>query len=279
MVVAAEVPRVEVTTEVNHASLEIYTEDERWSLNRYLLSHITKNKEVDNMFEQFKESGHLVDSFSEVNAGEDLIKSAELFSVGKHRGRNYTEDDLHRLVNSFDSEDNVPLQLDHSESVRDTVGFLSELRVEGDKLMGVIRVVDDATKERVGKKLARKLSISFYTDKEGNSTKLREVSLVAFPQVKTATLFSEQPQLNDRKQALYEKAKEFQLQMKFRELQMKVKAAETKLAEEKAQVQAFREVREEAEYQSYMANLRGENTTKYTAEQDREYQEYLDSFN
>ena len=97
--------------------------------------------------------------------------------------------------------------------------------------------------------------------------------------MKTATLFSEQPQLDDRKQALYEKAKEFQLQMKFRELQMKVKAAEIKLAEEKAQVQAFREAREEAEYQSYMANLRGENTTKYTAEQDREYQEYLDSFN
>jgi hypothetical protein len=186
------------------------------------------------------------------------------------------------LVNSFNPEDNVPLQLDHSESVRDTVGFLSEVSVEGDKLMGVIRVVDDATKGRVGKKLARKLSISFYTDKEGNPTKLREVSLVAFPQVKTATLFSEQPRLDDRKQALYEKAKEFQLQMKFRELQMKMKATEIKLAkvkqkvaEEKAQVQAFREAREEAEYRSHTANLRGENTTKYTAEQDREYEEYL----
>ncbi|MES9666796.1 hypothetical protein [Bacillus nitratireducens] len=65
--------------------------------------------------------------------------------------------------------------------------------------------------------------------------------------------FNEQPQLDDRKQALYKKAKEFQLQMKFRELQMKM----------------------EAEYQSYMANLRGENTTKYTADQDREYEEYL----
>ncbi|EJQ53520.1 hypothetical protein IEQ_01018 [Bacillus cereus BAG6X1-2] len=234
------------------------------------------------MFKQFNESGHLVDNFSEVNTDGDLIKPAELFSVGKHRGRNYTEDDLHRLVNSFNPEDNVPLQLDHSESVRDTVGFLSDVSVEGDKLMGVIRVVDDATKERVGKKLARKLSISFYTDKEGSPTKLREVSLVAFPQVKTATLFSEHPQLDDRKQVLYKKAKEFQLQMKFHELQMKMKAIEIKLAKakqkvakEKAQAQAFREAREEAEYQSYTANLRGENTTKYTAEQDREYEEYL----
>ncbi|MDR4984623.1 hypothetical protein RGU74_13200 [Bacillus cereus] len=230
------------------------------------------------MISKFKESGQLMDNFSASSEG-DLLKDAELFSTGAHRGRLYTEKDLQALANSFNTEDKVPLQLDHSESVRDTVGFLESVKVVGDKLMGVIRVVDDATKERVGKKLARKLSISFYTDKEGNPTKLREVSLVAFPQVKTATLFSEQPRLNDRKQALYKKAKEFQLQMKFRELQMKVKAEEIKLAEEKVQVQAFREAREEAEYRSYMANLRGENITKYTAEQDREYQEYLDSFN
>ncbi|MBE7118619.1 hypothetical protein [Bacillus cereus] len=238
------------------------------------------------MLKKFQESGYLVDSFSEVNTDGDLVKDAELFSVGKHRGRNYTEDDLHRLANSFVPEEQVPLQLDHSESVRDTVGFLESVKVVGRKLMGKIRVVDNATKERVGKKLAKKLSISFYTDEQGNPTKLREVSLVAFPQVKTATLFSEQPQLDNRKQALHEKVKEFQLQMKFRELQMKMKATEIKLAkakqkvaEEKVQAQAFREAREEAEYQSYMANLRGENTTKYTAEQDREYQEYLDSFN
>ncbi|MCC2411242.1 hypothetical protein NST14_10680 [Bacillus sp. FSL W8-0519] len=230
------------------------------------------------MFKQFKESGHLKENFS-ANSEGDLIKDAELFATGVHRGRNYTEKDLQALSQSFNLEENVPLQLDHSESVRDTVGFLEAVSVVGNKLMGKIRVVDEVIKEKVANKTAKKLSVSFYTDKEGNPIKLREVSLVAFPQVKTATLFSEQLQLNDRKQALYEKAKEFQLQMKFRELQMKVKAAEIKLAEEKAQVQAFREAREEAEYQSYMANLRGENTTKYTAEQNREYQEYLNSFN
>lgn len=219
-----------------------------------------------------------MENFS-ANSEGDLIKDAELFSTGVHRGRNYTEEDLHSLANSFTPEENVPLQLDHSESVRDTVGFLEAVSVVGNKLMGKIRVVDEVIKEKIANKTAKKLSVSFYTDSKGNPTKLREVSLVAFPQVKTATLFSEQPRLDDRKQALYEKAKEFQLQMKFRELQMKVKAAETKVAEEKAQVQAFREAREEAEYQSYMANLRGANTIKYTAEQDKEYQEYLDSFN
>ncbi|WP_377866426.1 hypothetical protein [Bacillus sp. R86525] len=205
------------------------------------------------MIEQFYEDGILLESFSQGAPEEDLLKEAELFSTGMHRGRNYTIKDLKRLADSFNAEEKTPLQLDHSSSVRDTVGFLESVSVIGNKLMGKVRIIDDMAKEKITKKLMKKISISFYTEKQGNPDKIREVSLVTFPQVKTAQLFSEQPQLDDRKQALYKKAKEFQLQMKFRELQMKM----------------------EAEYQSYMANLRGENTTKYTADQDREYEEYL----
>ncbi|PES76663.1 hypothetical protein CN327_09965 [Bacillus cereus] len=205
------------------------------------------------MIKQFYEDGILLESFSQGTPEEDLFKEAELFSTGIHRGRNYTIKDLKRLADSFNAEEKTPLQLDHSSSVRDTVGFLESVSVIGNKLMGEVRIIDDMAKEKITKKLMKKISISFYTDKQGNPDKIREVSLVTFPQVKSAQLFSEQPQLDDRKQALYKKAKEFQLQMKFRELQMKM----------------------EAEYQSYMVNLRGENTTKYTADQDREYEEYL----
>lgn len=205
------------------------------------------------MIEQFYEDGILLESFSQGAPEEDLLKEAELFSTGIHRGRNYTIKDLKRLADSFNAEEKTPLQLDHSSSVRDTVGFLESVSVIGNKLMGKVRIIDGMAKEKITKKLMKKISISFYTDKQGNPDKIREVSLVTFPQVKSAQLFSEQPQLDDRKQALYKKAKEFQLQMKFRELQMKM----------------------EAEYQSYMVNLRGENTTKYTADQDREYEEYL----
>ncbi|PFI48322.1 hypothetical protein COI73_12470 [Bacillus cereus] len=205
------------------------------------------------MIKQFYEDGILLESFSQGTPEEDLFKEAELFSTGIHRGRNYTIKDLKRLADSFNAEEKTPLQLDHSSSVRDTVGFLESVSVIGNKLMGKVRIIDDMAKEKITKKLMKKISISFYTDKQGNPDKIREVSLVTFPQVKSAQLFSEQPQLDDRKQALYKKAKEFQLQMKFRELQMKM----------------------EAEYQSYMVNLRGENTTKYTADQDREYEEYL----
>ncbi|EEM06213.1 hypothetical protein ABES33_09830 [Bacillus pseudomycoides] len=135
---------------------------------------------------------NLIESFSEgIKQGEDLVKDAELFSVGTHRGQKYEVVDLQRLANNFNAEEQIPIQLDHSESIKDTVGFLEEVKVQGDKLIGKLRVIDEFTKERISKKLMKKLSISFYTNNEGKPEKLREVSLVAFPQVKTAQLFHE----------------------------------------------------------------------------------------
>ncbi|PGL88596.1 hypothetical protein CN926_00920 [Bacillus thuringiensis] len=129
--------------------------------------------------------------FSEANPSEDLIKEAIMFSVGTHRGKDYTESHLQTLVDSFSKDDEIPVQLDHSESARDTVGYLEEASVKEGKLMGKVRIIEELAKERIAKKLLKKLSVSFYTDKEGNPTRLREVSLVAFPQLKGATLFSE----------------------------------------------------------------------------------------
>lgn len=143
------------------------------------------------------DNGKLIESFSEVKHGEDMIKDAELFTVGKHRGREYTKKDLERLSQTFNAEEQVPLQLDHSESARDTMGFLESVRVVGNKLMGQVRIVDEVTKKKVAQKLMKKLSISFYVDSTGNPEKIREVSLVAFPQVKTAQLFREENSLTD----------------------------------------------------------------------------------
>ena len=130
--------------------------------------------------------------FSEaISEGEDLIKEAIMFSTGTHRGKEYTEAHLQTLANNFSVEDAIPIQLDHSESARDTVGFLEEASVQDGKLMGKVRIIEEDAKSRIFKKLLNKLSVSFYTDKEGNPTRLREVSLVAFPQLKGAKLFSE----------------------------------------------------------------------------------------
>ncbi|MGF9989980.1 hypothetical protein ABEY04_13775 [Bacillus mycoides] len=142
--------------------------------------------------EKYNEVGQLIESFSE--EGQDLLKDAELFYTGTHRGKPYTVEHLKALVSSFNKEDMVPVQLDHSVSVRDTVGFLESVSVVGNKLMGTLRIVEENIKQRVQSKLAKKVSISFYTDEKGNPTRIREVSLVAFPQLKGAQLFSEQEQ-------------------------------------------------------------------------------------
>ncbi|PFJ81446.1 hypothetical protein COI95_08755 [Bacillus cereus] len=142
------------------------------------------------MLVKYTETGELMESFSE--EGQDLLKDAELFSTGTHRGRDYTSKDLHALASSFNKEDMVPIQLDHSESAKDTVGFLESVKVVGEKLMGTVRIIEDSIKQRVQKGLAKKVSISFYTDEKGNPTRIREVSLVAFPQLKGAQLFHEQ---------------------------------------------------------------------------------------
>lgn len=143
-----------------------------------------------------------IGSFSEEFTEEDgaLYKDAEMFSTGKHRGVTYTEDDLTELVNTFSAEDRTPIQLDHSDSVRDTVGFLEGASVKDGKLLGKLKFVDEDIKKKVKLGLMNKLSISFYLKETENGTKpakIREVSLVAFPQVKSARLFSENGYMSD----------------------------------------------------------------------------------
>ncbi|PEV99797.1 hypothetical protein CN425_18690 [Bacillus cereus] len=234
---------------------------------------------------KFRESGHLAESFS-ANSNGDLIKEAELFSVGTHRGRKYTESDLQALAESFNHEESVPVQLDHSESVKDTVGLLEEVSVKGGKLLGKLRIVEEDIKTRVANKLAKKVSISFYTDSTGKPTKIREVSIVAFPQVKSAQMFSEQlPQLNERQQELYEKAKGFQLKMRFRELQaqveknkLKLDQAKKELAQEKELTRLAKEKKDEEEYQAYMDTINGNTVIKFDSKEDEDYyNEYMSS--
>jgi hypothetical protein len=136
-------------------------------------------------------------SFSEEINGA-LYKDAELFSVGTHRGVKYTEEDLQVLVDTFFPEDNVPIQLDHSDSAKDTVGFLQKVSLSGGKLFGKLKIIDKEAQEKAKNGLYKKLSISFYLEDFNGKAKpyrIREVSLVAFPQVKSAQMFSEKGNL------------------------------------------------------------------------------------
>ncbi|MHA4169973.1 HK97 family phage prohead protease [Bacillus cereus] len=228
--------------------------------------------------------------FSEANPSEDLIKEAIMFSVGTHRGKDYTEAHLQTLVDSFSKDDEIPVQLDHSESARDTVGYLEEASVKDGKLMGKVRIIEEFAKERIAKKLLKKLSVSFYTDQGGNPTRLREVSLVAFPQLKGATLFSENgftSELDELEQTeeVTPMAEETKLEFaelekayaeKFSEMEAKMAATDAKLqkfAEEKvsAKVEKFQEAKKTVPAQK-------ESLTKLLASFSEEQTEAFEEF-
>lgn len=123
-----------------------------------------------------------------------------MFSTGIHRGVEYTEEDIDGLIENFSAEEDIPVQIDHSESARDTVGYIREAFSKDGKLMGKLEILDEGIQERIDKGLMKKLSVSFYlkhTEEGFKPHKLREVSLVAFPQVKGARLFSENGYVSD----------------------------------------------------------------------------------
>ncbi|MEW4271740.1 hypothetical protein [Priestia megaterium] len=143
-------------------------------------------KEADGLF---------IGNFSEtVKENGKYFKVGVMFSTGTHRGVEYTREDIKQLAQEFNAEDFVPVQIDHSESARDTVGYIREVYAEGDNLMGKLEIIDEEAQRRIDKGLMKKLSVSFYLKQFANKVrpfKIREVSLVAFPQVKGAQLFSE----------------------------------------------------------------------------------------
>lgn len=100
--------------------------------------------------------------FSEdIQPGESIMKPARLFYVGKHKGRDYTKPDLARIVQNFNPDEEIPLQLDHSKSARDTIGFPRKvwLSEDGTEIHGDLefRGKDNVEKVRLG--LWKKLSI------------------------------------------------------------------------------------------------------------------------
>lgn len=167
------------------------------------------------------------DVFTEGSEDGVMIKEAEMFSVGTHRGTEYTEEDLNTLAKNFDPAQEIPVQLDHSDSARDTVGYIEEVSVKGGKLLGKLKILDSYAKERITSGLMKKLSIGFYlkeTEEGLKPSALREVSLVAFPQVKSARLFSENGYVSDYEQEEGKNVAEKDMQINLADITAQVKA-------------------------------------------------------
>jgi len=84
--------------------------------------------------------------FSEdIQPGESITKPARLFYVGKHKGRNYTKSDLAKIVQNFNPDEEIPLQLDHSKSARETIIFPKKVWLSDEG-------IDEKRVERLSKK-------------------------------------------------------------------------------------------------------------------------------
>lgn len=176
----------------------------------------------------------------ESQEGEEAksTKTGILFSAGKHRNIDYTVEDLEVLAKSFNSEDPTPIQIDHSSSAKDTVGFIRKVWVDGQHLMGELDILDPTWNERVEKKLNQKLSVSFYHKADKRPTRLREVSIVAFPQLKGAKMFGEdggEDEMNEEKLTEMRAQIEAEYSTKFEEMQAQLAEFKEKELEAKAQ--------------------------------------------
>jgi len=117
-----------------------------------------------------------------------LIKGLPVFKAGQHRGDVFSRDYIDRnLIGQFSPDDDVPLQADHSPSFLDTLGFIKNLKREGDFLVADVLLKDDNAIARWKKGLMKKFSAGIDLMKD----KLREVSAVAFPFIKEAAVHTQ----------------------------------------------------------------------------------------
>lgn len=115
-----------------------------------------------------------------------------LFYTGTHKGETYTRECLQKMASQLvepkgERDWDVPGQLDHSESSRDTVAHLRKAWVEGDQLWGVARFIgaDEVRNVKNGK--WRKISLSVFK----KSRRMREFSILPFPHLTEASVHSQ----------------------------------------------------------------------------------------
>jgi len=114
-----------------------------------------------------------------------LVKGIPVFKAGKHRQTKYDEEYIDKkMIGQFDPDEDVPLQADHSDSWKETLGWVKKLYRKGKLLLADLMLVDDNAVARWKKGLMKKWSVSI--NKE--TGKLHEISAVAFPYVKEAAI-------------------------------------------------------------------------------------------
>lgn len=119
-----------------------------------------------------------------------LLKRMPVFKAGVHRGIDFSEDFLDKnTIAKFSSDEDVPIQRDHSDEAFKTLGYVKNIFREGNMLFADMELIDDESILRWNKKLMKKWSVSIFGAGPENG-KLREISAVAFPFIKEARVHS-----------------------------------------------------------------------------------------
>jgi len=117
-----------------------------------------------------------------------LVKGVPVFKTGTHKGNKYDEKYIdEKIIKQFDPNEDVPLQADHSDSWSSTLGWIKKIYRKGKMMLADLLLVDDNAITRWKKGLMKKWSVSINKD----TGKLHEISAVAFPAVKEASIHGE----------------------------------------------------------------------------------------
>lgn len=133
--------------------------------------------------------------FEKYDEETGLVRGVEAFKAGTWRGKTYTIEHLKQMAENFHKlkEEGLlepPMKVDHSESARDLVGWITNLYVEGDSLMADVHFTEQEAIEKVKRGTWKKVSSEIYTNyrEESNGKDygmvFRALSIVSIPHLK-----------------------------------------------------------------------------------------------
>jgi phage I-like protein len=161
----------------------------------YLVFSEQKRNQMVHYFAKFAEVRDIkeIPEVSKLNGW--IIKNVEIFKVGTWKKRTYTADHLQEMADNFrtlkDAGTYDPVfKKNHSERVEDQVGWIYDVRRDGDVLLADLHITDWSAYDKIQEGTWKNLSSEIYLpalalDEFGiNGHVLRGVAIVSVPQVK-----------------------------------------------------------------------------------------------
>lgn len=129
----------------------------------------------------------------DIEPGDRLIKRGRFFYAGTHKGRTYGSNELKKICDNWNPE-GIPLQLGHSRSTKDTIGYARNPQViGGTEIQGDVEILgrDNVEKARLGlwKKLSMGLTLKNMVPEH--------LAVESFPCLEKATMFNDKTEKGD----------------------------------------------------------------------------------